>query len=298
MAPRAKRRFRCDFFRVHGASSESFATHLRAIEAMDGDERAREIHGNDVRLQRFSEVEGGLIEADLMLVLYHGDTPVLATREGDEEPIKLGDGQGFGYGTALIFDPSTNLLLLQRSKHSIDAVDVARYIESCHGMALGSCLILPVMRRDKQEEIDRWDRITAIELNVSGVGSSLYHDAKVALGQAFTDPDASGAETIHVLFANNAGLTKSWAKSFWSRIQAALSGSRGVLDFSTTKISGKIQSDRATRVLSLLELQLGGSTQIEIGPERYMVFESRMSAMREIWKNLVAHAGDDRVKAS
>lgn len=287
----SRKRLRCDFYRLHGIAGATLRERLLAIQAMESGDRAKEIHGNDVRLQRFAELPSGLIEADIVLVVYHGDVPVLTTREGEEAPIKLEDGQGFGYGTALIFDPASGLLLLQRSQHSITAFDVSLYIQKCHTRPIDEYEFTPIMQRDKAEELERWDRITAIDLQVSGVATNLFHEARTALGEAFTDPDAPGAETIRVYLANQRGLEKSWARRWWEYIErAAASAKGGTLDFGETRIVGKLKASRASQVLRLLDLQLGGSADIKIGPERYMTFESRISVMREIWGNLCAQA--------
>jgi hypothetical protein len=279
---RVKRDLRGEFFEVSIQTGAPMATILQEVMDMPTEARALDIRAQDVRLQRLREAHG-LIEGDLMTVVYHGDVPVMANRDGDEEPIALGDGQGFGYGTAFLYDPKTHWMLLQSSRHSVAAIDVVFYLHQARKRPLFEFEIRPIPRPDETARLKKLDRFTALSVTVSGIGSNLFGSAKGVLGEAFTDPEAPGAETIHILVSNKDGLDESWTKRMWGLITNAKAEQTGTLRVDESKLVGTIEGVRRSQVLSLLDLNLAATAKVEIGPERYMTFEARIQALRDMW---------------
>jgi len=123
---------RYDFFRVETPEDRPLVGILEDIFSKEYEERIVEIFGYPVCLDQLASSSNGKVHGLFIKVRMDGIPPKTNIKTGEKHAIELDDDEGLGEDTVFIFDPSLNVLVLQRNRIGVTSSQFARYIhENC-----------------------------------------------------------------------------------------------------------------------------------------------------------------------
>ncbi|MCH7596597.1 MAG: hypothetical protein IID35_08570, partial [Planctomycetes bacterium] len=162
------RTIKIDFYRVEMPESAPAQFHeiieQVADSANDGN-RTVSIDKCPVRMQQ-AEKTDGCWHGDMVRIRMN-EGAILTKLSGETHPIDLDDDEGIGEQTAFLYQPTMNILVVQRNRFAVSASKLARYFESMGG--LDEPIVLdPIYTQDAIQRLARLTTIRKFTIRLAG----------------------------------------------------------------------------------------------------------------------------------
>lgn len=226
---------------------------LEAVRTQPIESRLRNINNRDMRLDHVEQAANGLWKLDFT-VLRFDNGPGRASRDAPLRDFDLHEGEGFGEGTAAIYDPSSGHIALQYNHYGARASAICAYLstldEKPNGYEFRISLNDTALARLKKKTV-----FTRLELKVAPAQlSGAFKKANVSLCSALAaQQDTFGGDFISIEVGLDRQSKKSTlpiANTLKSLIQLA-QGERDAVK--RLQVSGKDSEVSPIDVVDLLE---------------------------------------------
>ncbi|MBD2479877.1 MULTISPECIES: DUF6731 family protein [Nostocaceae] len=158
-----------DFFKVviPADMNVSFGEVLQKVMQLPANQRFQEVRLHYVSLHEAVFGWQQIWEGEIVR-LRMDNIPVKANLAGKIEDFKLADDEGIGEQSAFIYDPATNILLLQSNKHGVSSGNFARYFELIIGSNT-SIYIDPVIQWDAVQRLEQMKTVTKLNISIAAL---------------------------------------------------------------------------------------------------------------------------------
>lgn len=140
-----KKNIKIDFYQVEiGNKKVNFESILSSAAKIPNDS-SRNIEkeaGDYTRLQDLSKSNSNKVWQGEMARIRMNDLPRKYSVDGKAEELELDDDEGIGDETAFLYDPKTNILVIQRNRNAVSASSLAWYMGKISGELVS---FLPLM---------------------------------------------------------------------------------------------------------------------------------------------------------
>ena len=275
-----------DFYKVvlpenAATTFEALLDRIAQIPLQD-DARTREITGDPVRLQELHH-HGAYLEGDMVRTRMDTLPRKSNIETGQLALLDLDDDEGLGEETALLYDPATHCLTIQRNRFAVSASAFAGYCTEI-GAFESSITLEPLISGDAIARLGEFDRVNRLEIKVAGLaGGQVLRESPYSLAHMaeFADEYAGPVVKIEVSMGHRKGsLARDRVRNVvdWLRGQAR----RGGVDVRRIEVSGSAPGDE-TQVLDLLESRIVEQRAVEVNRNRVITYTARRNAVRAAW---------------
>jgi hypothetical protein len=275
-----QKRLTVDFYQVAMPDgAPEFGRLLREVIHLSARQRNAMVRDRHLRLQVLDSwhrcLEGEMIRIRM------DDIPAIADLDGTIDALDLPESKGVGESAAFLYDPSTNVLAIQRNMHGVSAGACAGYFEQ-FVRTEGFIELEPVMKEDEYRKLRSIDRARHLEVNIAHA-----HDARLRQGGGSTTDYARLAANYD---AESIKVTISAGRSH----KASLNTGRVVQDvrrlFGITRednktitklvVSGRGAGDEVI-FLDLLKGRLKTAIALDAGDYRTIPYDFRRGVVRQ-----------------
>jgi hypothetical protein len=163
--PDKPKRMRIDFYQVEVAGP-AFEAMVEAVSRLAPEDRNVTIGSYPVRLQTHGRwPRPGCIEGDMVKIRME-DVPPKASLSGEVESLDLSEDEGLGEETAFLYDPQSQILVLQRNFYGVGTSSLAEYFFQKSGTS-GPILFHPVLDRDAMEKLTSIVKVRKLEMRIA-----------------------------------------------------------------------------------------------------------------------------------
>lgn len=280
------RHIKIEFFRVElpEGSETTFEEVLRVVASMEGDSRNLMVGHNPVRLQEFEEWSTTLVGDILKIRMENLDSK--ASMDGHVEAFPLDDDEGFGMGTAFLYDPRTRILLLQKNRHICSHLAFANYFGLKGGLD-GPLSLWPALRPDVYRKLASFNRISKMEVRIAGL-----ENARAFEGEGHGVARLLGlmsdlrAPTLKVEFGvgrSHETMSAPTARTYIRRLVRWASDGDAVVE--QLKVKGAPNASTPPEILDLIQDRLIEVVEVEMDDDRRISFQKRSNALKETWRS-------------
>ena len=129
----------------------TFSSALNSVVAGGRPYPVHDVKGARLRLDRLEvHPQNGMMFGEIIR-LQSDDIPGMASPTSDRERLPLPDGYGLAHSMVFAYDPSLDMLAMQRVRNGINTVRTAGYLRQVADGAVYS--FLPILRRDALERV-------------------------------------------------------------------------------------------------------------------------------------------------
>jgi hypothetical protein len=278
---------RIDFYQVElpGSFTGVFKDVCEKVSSLVGQARNLRVGDAFVRLHKIY-FDNGLIEGDLVR-LRMDVVPVRGHIKGNLDPFDLADEEGVAEQTAFLFDPKTNIVLLQRHRSGVGPSTFARYFQD-KGDVDDVIVMLPVMKGEILERLARYQEVRRIQAAVA----KPLEPARVAgtsstasIGSFFHVMDTLKAPRMNFEFSvprNSDGLSLAAAKDLVRSIFRLNQAGGGDAHAIKLVITGRNEDDDY-EPLNLLKDKIVYEVPVDPDRKRRVRYAIRRTAIRDVW---------------
>ncbi len=171
-----------------------FSDIINNVAKRKREDRNEQVAGVHMRLHEL-KIQNECIQGDLLRIRIE-DGAEVASMSGEIEPIAMGSDEGLGEHTAFLYEPTQELLVVQRNVYGVSSSRLAQYFEKV-GNLREPIFLDPVYTEDAIDRLAKLESATRLELRMAGPidpnqfrGSSGMKDF-IELSKALRAPAAS-----------------------------------------------------------------------------------------------------------
>ena len=202
------------------------------------------------------------------------------------EGFALGDDEGFGEETSVLFDPATNYLLVQYNHHGVRGASIARYFSNYNHADVASVYEMDIKLDDSSEaKLAAKNIITKVHFKIAPAQMTAAHRINnVSLGRALALNDDQSGSTVELTISANRGqnLATRSANGLLNSLKSLMRADRAQDTNVLTQfdVEAKAQlTDRAEKIDMLLPALQAVVDGVEMGPDRRYTVASRWTAL-------------------
>lgn len=279
------RPIKIEFFRVElpEGSETTFENVLRAVASMEGDSRNLMVGHNPVRLQDFEEWSTTFVGDILKIRMENLDSK--ASMDGHLEAFPLDEDEGFGMGTAFLYDPKTRILLLQKNRHICSHLAFANYFAIKGGLD-GPPSLWPALRPDVYKKLASFNRISKLEVRIAGLENArIFEGDGQGVARLLGLMSDLRAPTLKVEFGvghSRETMSAPTARTYIRRLVKWASDGDAAVE--QLKVRGAPNASTPPELLDLIQDRLVEVAEVEMDDDRRLSFKKRSDALKETWR--------------
>ncbi|MEA5567516.1 DUF6731 family protein [Anabaena sp. UHCC 0399] len=274
-----------DFFKVviPADMNLSFGEVLQKVIQLPADQRFQEVRLHYVSLHEAVFGWQQTWEGEIVR-LRMDNIPVKANLAGKIEDFKLADDEGIGEQSAFIYDPATNILLLQSNKHGVSPGNFARYFELIIS-SNASIYIDPVIQLDALQRLEQMKTVKKLNISIAALENmSVFENS--GLEEFVNLTTAYQAPAIDIEFKVSRSKKSSLPLEKVRNATTALLciSNQNQSQVKKIRISGSSDDDDNLYV-DLLKDKMRESIQIKASTgQRNIPYLERQKALRDAWE--------------
>ncbi|QGY40526.1 hypothetical protein GM415_10455 [Pseudodesulfovibrio cashew] len=269
-----------DFYRVHFPDEDGLEDALADIIGLDYPDRTCDINGCPVCLDALENGRRNLIDGLLVKVRMDGIPPKKNITTGASSSIDLDEDEGLGEDTAFVYDPTLNVLVMQRNRMGVTASQFARYLYDQYDLdewvRLDPILVSGAYQRLAQLGVFRKLRVRVAPLGNNNVFRDQGHSVNrlVDLAEQFEAP------VIDVTIGMGHQRQGSLSGNAIRRTIEELTGIRGERNGAVTRIevTGKDDDDSESCFIDLIEERMVEEAMVPLNEDRQLDVGGRVGA--------------------
>lgn len=160
-----------DFFQVETPEDRPLVDILDDIFLKEYEDRIVEIFGYPVCLDQLASSSNGKVHGLFIKVRMDGIPPKANIKTGEKHAIELDDDEGLGEDTVFIFDPSLNVLVLQRNRIGVTPSQFSRYIHDNCDLD-GDIRLAPILVEGAYQRLAQFGVFRKLRVRVSPLVSN------------------------------------------------------------------------------------------------------------------------------
>jgi hypothetical protein len=275
------KRIRIDFYRlVMPSGTTAFETLVEAAGKLPNDEsRTRTVNGAPVRLHS-SKTTAKQHEGELVRIRM--DTaPARASIKGPLRDFDFGDDEGMGEETAFLYDPTYQILVVQRNHYGVSASSLAGYFEQIG--AVTPITLEPIIEPDKLAKFNALTEVRQFQVSVAGIENA------ATIGQQHPSAGVKKmAELVETFDAPAVNVYLSMEHEHGSlnvqRVKAAAKrfvkiGEDKDARVKKVEISGRTPDDDLI-VVDLIKDRMVEEADVVVNPKRRLPYANRSTALK------------------
>jgi len=270
--------------KLQGNGSVTFESIVDTVGRSTNDaSRTIDINHSPIRLHESGDYSN-FCHGDMVRIRMD-EFPIVASQDGDMEPIDLDDDEGLGEETAFLYQIPTKVLMLQKNQYGVSAPSFAKYFQQKSDVQIQ---LEPVMQGDAVARMSTMQRIKNFKVSIAQTnkmtnlqGQDMAVDEVINLSRHFhsdsIDIEVSmGKKKDRSLTIENVINT---AKTFFNHANIQQLG-----DIKAITISGDSENGDH-EVLNLLDDWIKESIEIDPIDIRRIEYKERAQALRDSWEN-------------